>query len=580
MQSLISQQQRLLTLNTVLDQQIGPNCLVLRAVTGQEALGECFEFELDVLVQGLDNSQQLNQVLQTHASVCIHDKQGVSRYIHGLIHAVSYEQTGQAVNVARLRLVPDLWRLQHVTRQLTYENLSLPTIIQAIMQRNRISAYQLSALQQDYAPIAYEVQNNETDYDFLQRLLQPAGVFFYFTMHADHHQLHFVDDSHVLPAHSLPLPYSNANPEQHHVHQWQTMSELSMNQLAYSLANPLKPLKPHRAAYSHAFKKTVLPLAYQADYPYAKATPNSLQAAARRDYYRKLWPAHTITAASNAPQIAAGDRLAVSDVPNSEQGRYTVLRVEHHAYDETQLLDASLPSQPDRNAQAYHNTLTLLGEQFPFVPVITVATANAYGLQPAIVRGEHKAKTMADTAGRQVVDLAWPKTQCTCPVKNRQWQSGQRWGSQLLPRAGDEVLLAFDHGLANRPWIMGSCYNQQNMPPYALPESAYQSGWRSRSQASQDKQQANELRFDDSATTASVYLKAQADLQTTAAKNSDLSIQHQAIHVVEQGDLHSQVGKQALHYAAKSLTLKANGGTITLTPSLIDIKSDHIAINS
>jgi type VI secretion system secreted protein VgrG len=89
--------------------------------------------------------------------------------------------------------------------------------------------------------------------------------------------------------------------------------------------------------------------------------------------------------------------------------------------------------------------------------------------------------------------------------------AGKQWGAIHIPRIGQEVVLDFLEGDPDRPIIVGSVYNADMMPPYALPANKTQSGIKSRSSLGGDPANFNEIRFEDKKGEEQLFVHAEKD---------------------------------------------------------------------
>ncbi|MGC4095118.1 MAG: type VI secretion system tip protein VgrG [Polyangiaceae bacterium] len=85
----------------------------------------------------------------------------------------------------------------------------------------------------------------------------------------------------------------------------------------------------------------------------------------------------------------------------------------------------------------------------------------------------------------------------SCTVRVAQLWAGNGMGGIHIPRIDQEVIVEFLEGDPDRPIITGRVYNQDNMPPYTLPDNRTQSGIKSRSVLKGGENNFNELRFED-----------------------------------------------------------------------------------
>jgi type VI secretion system secreted protein VgrG len=82
----------------------------------------------------------------------------------------------------------------------------------------------------------------------------------------------------------------------------------------------------------------------------------------------------------------------------------------------------------------------------------------------------------------------------------------------FLPRIGQEVIVDFLEGDPDRPLIIGRVYNNDNMPPYGLPEHKTRSTIKGNS--SKDAKGCNEIRFEDLKGKEQLFLQAQGRMDT------------------------------------------------------------------
>jgi type VI secretion system secreted protein VgrG len=154
------------------------------------------------------------------------------------------------------------------------------------------------------------------------------------------------------------------------------------------------------------------------------------------------------------------------------------------------------------------------------------------GPQTAVVAGSEKAEDIAvDKYGRIQVTFHWNKpdkknAHISCPVRVASSWAGKNWGAVHIPRVGQEVVISFLEGDPDRPLVIGSVYNADNMPPYALPDNKTQSGIKSRSHEGGAAADFNEIRFEDKKGSEELFLHAQKDMREEVENDHFVQIDH------------------------------------------------------
>jgi type VI secretion system secreted protein VgrG len=172
---------------------------------------------------------------------------------------------------------------------------------------------------------------------------------------------------------------------------------------------------------------------------------------------------------------------------------------------------------------AYDNRFTCIPVALPFRPQRTSRKPVVQGTQTAVVVGPAGEEIFTDKYSRVKVQFHWDAegknnadSACWCRV-GTPW-AGKQWGMIHIPRIGQEVIVAFEEGDPDKPIIVGSVYNAEQMPPYALPGDKTQSGIKTRSSLGGTPENCNEICFEDKKGSELLYIRAEKD-QIFAVEN-------------------------------------------------------------
>src|ERR1700743_986981 len=171
-------------------------CLV--SLSGQEAISETFSFQMQL---GCSNpSVDFSQILGKAVTVTFNLPGGQAQYLNGVV--TFFSQSGQSSNgqttyFARLEPWSALLRMN--MEQRIFQNQTVPQIVEAIFSKLGLSDYK-DALTGSYTAREYCVQFGETTFDFISRLMESEGIFYFFTHTASAHTMVLADDARAFPA--------------------------------------------------------------------------------------------------------------------------------------------------------------------------------------------------------------------------------------------------------------------------------------------------------------------------------------------------------------------------------------------
>jgi type VI secretion system secreted protein VgrG len=277
---------------------------------------------------------------------------------------------------------------------------------------------------------------------------------------------------------------------------------------------------------------------------------------------------------STCRQLVAGGKFTLTRHFDGN-GAYVLTRVEHLA----DLGDAYTLG----NALATHlNTFECIPAGLPFRPERTILRPRMDGTQPAVVVGNPGDEIFTDKYGRIKVQFPWDRqgknnADSSCWIRVATPWAGAQWGIIHIPRVGQEVVVAFEEGDPDRPIVIGSVYNAQEMPPYTLADNKTQSGYLDRSTLKGSSANFNQLRFEDKKGSEEVYFHAEKDFNRVVENNDTLKVGFdkkdqgdQTIQIfnnqtLQVGDPSASDGSQTITiYKDRTATLQTGNETVTI----------------
>lgn len=446
---------------------------------------------------------------------------GGDRHFHGAIR--KFEQCGRngKFNLYEAEMVPTLWQLSLRKNSRIFQQMRTQEIIAQILREHDIlSDRHRFALTNTERLRRYCVQYRESDLDFVTRLLEDEGIFYFFEHCRDRHVLVMGDDPIVhVPIPGEPSITFNTGDgliaEKEGIFSFRFSDQMRPGAYSHRNFNFKKPSLDLTAA-----KKTKKPAPFEIyDYPALHVLPD------RGDQLAKV----RLEALTCMGSQGNGDGCSCRLIPG-----YTFALAGHeirnlnrdflvtevaHTGEQPQSLE-----EKGSGGATYRNSFTVIPADVPFRPPFTVEKPAVTGLQTAIVTGPPGEEIHTDRYGRVKVQFHWDRSGITddkssCWVRCAQGWGGGGWGMQFLPRVGDEVFVDFIDGDPDRPIIRGSVYNEENLPLYELPAHKTVTTLKTRSYPKGSWDNFNELRFKDRKGSEEIYLQGEKDWNILVKNN-------------------------------------------------------------
>ncbi|WP_404343664.1 type VI secretion system Vgr family protein [Pseudoalteromonas mariniglutinosa] len=591
-----------------IDTPAGKDALYLTRFVAQESMSDLFILSANMYTIGTQIAHE--DLVGKAVAIKVKNADGGSeRYYHGIVSS----------------LVSNGSRTADLDEQKNYIDYSATIVPYAASMRNRKNSriYQKKTIKEiftdlfgqhnvafsdkttkSYPKYEYCVQYQESDFDFIQRLLQQEGIFYFFEHTKSDHTLVLADDITAYEECSeSSVVYSSGHLSESHVSRWQgglSLAPGSYKRVGYDFKQP-----PRYPDGEHA--KPALPTQSVAEiFEYtaeAECHPRAagLSAIQLESLQRDM---RLCSGRSDCRSFSVGKLFSFKkhEDPRLEGKSFVI---------SSMLTSVTVPNQSGANQSAgsevYANHFECVPKDVPYRAQANKKKPVINGVQTAIVTGDSADEIMVDQYGRVKVQFDWDRegkkdSQSSCWIRVAQNWAGKKWGAFFFPRVGQEVLVDFINGDPDQPIISGAVYNADLMPPYALPAEKTQSGIKTRSTKEGGADNFNELRFEDKKGHELVYMQAEKDKQLyvkndqkekidndrflEVGNNDDAKIKVNRTTEVGENDtlnigkvLNIEAGKEIVIKTGSAQIKMSSNGNITIEGTNIDIKGSNIKVD-
>ncbi|ADW70792.1 type VI secretion system Vgr family protein [Granulicella tundricola] len=508
---------------------LGPDELVIETLEGTEGISRLFEFQGELLADAgteIELSAIMGQKVTVEISLV--ETQG-SRYINGMVNGFVQMGGDTDFDVYHVHIVPSLWQLTLATNCRVFQGKTVMDIIKAV-----ITPYGLSVgdkTEGTLQALDYCTQYNETDFNFISRLAEQHGIFYWFEHSDSDNKVNF-GNSRTAYA-DCPLVNTVT---------YSPNSDVSQDRYVSSIQN---------------FSSTATMVTGRhitGDYDYRTFDPNKVDGVpttstfANNTFSNYYWPggeegyvkletkqlstpqhakgflanragasdleAEVLHGVSSARTMTSGYTFTMTDHTNDAWNRKYLLTEISHQVDQI----PSYRSTTGGDDGEYRNRFTAVSSDLVFRPRLVTPKPLIHGPQTAFVVTAKGEDIHIDKLGRVCVQFWWDyqrpdgNTIDNTWVRVAQSWAGNGWGTYFWPRTEDEVIVQFLNGDPDNPIIVGSVYNGTNVPKYALPDMSTRSGILTRSSQGGGAANANELRFEDKMGSEQIFINAEHDM--------------------------------------------------------------------
>lgn len=539
-------------------------------IKGKESISDVYTYEIKCFSRTDHNS--LDQLHGTRLSCEIGEQYNSlpSRFIHGVVTKVIFNYDNSMQYTCIIVLQPEIAELASGKRTRVWSNIKPSDIVNTILKDSLFSPPQV-ILYKEQDLLEYKIQYQESDLDFINRVLSDAGIYYFFVHNKDKHIMMLADDPASHPKASYDklehLPGENLK-ESHHgyISEWSVTENLkcpavtlsgynesNVNEITIKSESKMTDVKSSKGIYEDIIPEGKREL--------IKKRSEALMASC--DSELKIWSGKT-----NSWWLSCGECFSL----DKQDYRITSLYLNAVNND----IEHAGSCYCDLFASDNKSSLNFKGEfNSPVIPGVLLAR----------VVGPDSEEYYTDENGRVKISFLWGEQstsgtdKTSCWVRVSQVWSGEGFGSQFIPRIGSEVLVSFIQGNPDYPVIVGTLYNGQNKPPFSLPVNNCKSGFVTRSVKNGKKGEGHQLVFDDKENEEKAILTSSGDCLLTVKKDMISNINHSMLLtiaegrnseikkgndrlILREGNLHNDVhGNIDINVSDGNYNLKVTGGS-------------------
>ncbi|OAT23909.1 VgrG family protein [Buttiauxella gaviniae ATCC 51604] len=423
------------------------------------------------------------------------------RWVHGVVMQLEQDHHRDGLDYYHAVIEPRLVLTRLRKNLRVFQRTTVPDLVLALLKEHDVTDVKLS-LSGDYQEQEYFIQYCESDFDFISRLLENAGISYFFTHREDKHEMVLADHDKAWTASKIAsLPFHPTSGTQDHVG---VLSWMVNNQLIASTADNLNDFGCANVAQLHHLEAN------------GEKDGERQSACSEIRQQRSELGSQRYRAQMNAFWLSAGESFELTAHP-SANAKYAISK-----------LSLSVQSNLE-SANGYSCTVACWPLAQPFRPERVTPVPSIAGMLTATVVGPDSEEIHTDEFGRIKIQFPWDEENkkddsSSCWIRVAQPWAGNKFGALFLPRIGSEVLVSFIQGHPDHPVVTGSVYSNENPSPMTLPDDKNHTGFVSRSTLDGEVTDGHRIVFDDKKDEEKLIVGSQKDLLLTVNNDAQITI--------------------------------------------------------
>jgi type VI secretion system secreted protein VgrG len=512
--------------------------LMFYGLHAQEEMGRLFTFQLDLLSE--NGAIALDDILGKNVTVKVLLPDDSPRFFNGYV--TRFTQQGAYGRYHRYTAVaqPWLWFLTQTSDCRIFQEMTVPDIVKKVLGECEFNDVEWS-LTSTYRKWTYCVQYRETDFNFVSRLMEHEGIYYYFKHGDGQHKMVVTD---ALSGHAPFAGYSKVKciaPDQaqradiEHIRSWELTRQVQPGVFAhtdYDLERPSVNLKSQKSLPRQYSPST----AEMYDYPggYLVKSEGEQYASVRIGEFGAQFEA--AQAATNARGMSVGCTFTLEGCPRDDQNCEHLILATSHDLEYSQY-----EALPHAGTADFRCQFTAMATKEQFRPRRSTPKPFVQGPQTAVVVGPAGDEIYTDKYGRVKAQFHWDRyggkdENSSCWIRVSHPWAGKGWGAVSTPRIGQEVIVDFLEGDPDQPIITGRVYNAEQMPPFGAGGAGHVSGFKSDTHKGSGY---NEMSLDDTAGKEKITIHGQYDMNTTVLHDQTSTIKNNRTDRVDVDDSES-----------------------------------------
>jgi type VI secretion system secreted protein VgrG len=561
--------------------------LIFDSMTMIDELGRPFEIDLDV--SSPKPKGDLSNILGASVTITFQQPGNPDRNFSARLTRLRYVGLTGGAYRYRLLLRPWIWLLSQTQDCKIFQKQSAFAIISSVFKDAGFSdVSDKRSLSSGNVVLDYCVQYRESSLDFVTRLMEEFGIYYYFEHSASAHTLVFADDLSSHKAITPDIPYQRQMTEARTTksHVWDLNADLQLQSssctfLDYNFTTPSADLTVK--SIDSAAQSELSAEMY--DYPGFYDTVDNGKKLIEVRMEDLTARRQTIGGTTNSRALQAGVKFTLSGHPDTSMNQDYLITGCTTTFGAGESRSAAGGDLVDTYRCVFH----AIPGKVPFRLDNKTPRPMIRGPQTARVVGASGDEITTDEYGRVKVKFPWDRSPAqddtaSCWIRVSQLWAGAQFGAMFIPRVGQEVIVEFLEGNPDRPIITGRVYNASVKVPYALPGEKTKSTIKSNSSTGGGG--FNELRFEDKKGSEEIFINAQKDYNETVLNNKTVKITQDSTTTVDKGNNsltvsqgnHSVTISQGNHSTTVSaknheLTVSAGNHKITISAGKSEISA-------